>query len=240
MIAAHQLYKVAGGGWRQGNIMPAAQFTFDGVHVFLTYPQCPLEREQLRDFFLSLEGSSKYFIARELHSDGAYHLHAYVNFGRRRRFTTSSCFDVDGYHPNIQRPRSAKHVLAYCSKSDSEPLANFELGELDGSGRDSVWGEILASCTTPSEFLGRVRSSFPRHYILDHERLVAFCERHFRPDPEPYSGRTRDEFRELSAMSDWVDANLLQVRFGTYGPSGGAPVPSPHPLKAIGYDLCSL
>lgn len=221
--------------------MPAADFSFDGVHVFLTYPQCPLERTQLRDFILGVEPSSKYFIARELHSDGNYHLHAYVNFGRRRRFTTSACFDVDGYHPNIQKPRSTKHVLAYCSKSDSEPLANFELGEIaDGSGRDSIWGEILGSCTTPSDFLGRVRSSFPRDYVLYHERLVAFCERHFRPIPEPYSGRTRGQFRATVEMDDWVRANLETVRFGTYGPSGGAPVPSPHPLKAIGYDLCSL
>ena len=113
-------------------------------------------------------------------------------------------------------------------------MANFELGELDGGGGDSIWGEILGSCTTPTEFLGRVRSSFPRDYVLYNERLVAFCERHFRPEPEPYSGRTRDEFRELSAMSDWVEANLLQVRYGPTALGGG---PSPLPSSSQGHWL---
>ena len=89
-----------------------------------------------------------------------------------------------------------------------------------------MWGEILASCGTPTEFLGRVRSSFPRDYVLYNERLVAFCEREFRREPDAYSGRTRDEFRELDAMKDWVETNLLQVRLqDPSGPRGGPQSP---------------
>lgn len=209
--------------------MPAAEFAFDGVHVFLTYPQCPLEREQLRDFLCERTSPSKYLIARERHDDGNYHLHAYVHFGRRRRFVGTDSFDVDGYHPNIQRPRSAGSVIAYCCKEDTEPLANFDYraGETN-----ETWGTLLEKSSGKAEFLQAVRDRFPRDYVLNLERLLFFCEWRFGRDETEYSGRARDDFIELPSMKEWVEVNLLQVRTLTkFGlglrPSRGGPSPLP-------------
>jgi len=199
---------VAGVGWQQGNIMPATSFNFDGLHVFLTYPQCPLPREQLRDILVERTSAEKHFVARERHEDGNYHLHVYLHFGRRRRFVGSGCFDVDGYHPNIQKPRSARDVIAYCSKEDTEPLANFDYR---GSEPEQTWGTLLAQAGSKREFLEAVRQRFPRDYVLSLERLLFFCEWRFGRDETEYSGRGRDSFREPSSLKDWVLQNLSQV-----------------------------
>jgi len=217
--------------------MPATNFYADGTKFFLTYPQCTLEREQLRDFFQDIEAGCKYLIARELHDDGNPHLHALVVFGRRRRFTDSACFDVGGFHPNIQRCRSVGHVYAYISKDDDNVLANFTAEE--GISGETGWGSIVESCLTRGEFLEAVRARFPRDYVLSLERLLAFCEWRYGRDETSYSGRTRESFVEPPTLIDWVLTNLTQVRALRAGPTalGGGPSPLPsNPLKAyIGY-----
>jgi hypothetical protein len=197
------------GGWR-GNIMPSSSFSFDGVHVFLTYPQCSLEREKLRDFLRDLVPECQYIVARELHSDGAYHLHAYAHFGRRKRFASAAAFDLDGFHPNIQRPRSARDVVAYCRKEDTEPLVSDGLDAVVGPGKTG-WGDILAVATSEGEFLELTRESFPRDYVLHNGPLLDFCRWRFGRDETPYVGRERSLFREPVALTDWVTTNLTEV-----------------------------
>jgi len=138
--------------------MPASSFSYDGVHVFLTYPQCPLEREQLRDFLLEISPDCAYIIGRELHDDGNYHLHAYVHFGGRRRFTSERAFDVEGYHPNIQKPRRRDDCIAYCRKEDLEPLVSDNLREVQKS--TNGWGDLLQVSRRESNFLKEHESAF--------------------------------------------------------------------------------
>jgi len=200
---------VAGGGWKLGNIMPASSFSYDGVHVFLTYPQCPLEREQLRDFLHTISPDCAYIIGRELHDDGNYHLHAYVHFGGRRRFTSPTAFDVEGYHPNIQKPRSVRDVIAYCRKDDTDALVSANV--LRGDGKPT-WAGILDNATNREEFLALARERFPSAFVLQLERLLFFCEWRFGSEETPYTGRGRLEFREPETLKNWVDTNLIPVR----------------------------
>jgi len=202
--------RVAGGGWKRGNIMPSSNFHCDGVHLFLTYPRCALEREQLRDLLLGIEPSAQYCIGRELHSDGTPHLHAYVHWGRRRRFARVDAFDLDGHHPNIQRPRRAKDVISYCRKEDATPLVSVGLEDV-GTGEPSSWGECLEVSNSKDEFLALVRARFPRDYVLNLERLLFFCEQHFGSSETVYSGRSRSEFREPATLTAWVAQNVMQV-----------------------------
>ena len=214
--------------------MPAAEFAFDGTHVFLTYPRCPLEREQLRDRIVERTNPTKYLIGRERHDDGGYHLHAYLHFGRRRRFVGADAFDVEGYHPNVQKPRSAGNVIAYCCKEDTEPLANFDyqLGEQDES-----WTSILERTGNETEFLQAVRSRFPRDYVLRLRELLYFCEWRFGRAETEYTGRERSDFIELPAMKDWVEVNLLQVCALRAGPTALGGGPSPLPSSSQGHWL---
>lgn len=203
---------------------PSNGFAFDGVHVFLTYPQCTLEREQLRDFLRNLVPNCEYIVARELHADGQPHLHAYVHFGRRRRFAGASAFDVDGFHPNIQKPRSARGCIAYCRKEDAEPLVSDGLDGLSGDTKTG-WGDLLELSTNREEFLELTRRHFPRDYVLGLERVLFFCEWRFGRTETTYSGRTRGEFREPDSLTSWVTDNLQQVLLYIPFPSLRLPAP---------------
>lgn len=226
------LYKVAGGGWPLGNIMPASSFSFDGSHVFLTYPQCgSLSKERVRDFLLVELGVRRFLVASELHSDGQPHIHAYASWEARRRFVGAGCFDVDGHHPNIQKPRSAKAVAEYCGKYDTEALRNFEIAELESSSRDSGWRSLLRDCPDAKTFLARVEEHYPRDLCLSLERLLQFCEWRWGTDRIGYSGRTRDEFLEPDELREWVRLSIevLLYPLMPISPvlSGGGPSPLP-------------
>lgn len=85
--------------------------------LFLTYSQCPVERERLLEHLNTVDEVQQYLIAQELHKDGNKHLHCYVKFKEGlpcSKFTPT--LDVDGYHGNYQAARSAKAVIGYCSK----------------------------------------------------------------------------------------------------------------------------
>jgi len=211
---------------------PANGFNFDGVHVFLTYPQCTLERAELRDFLREKIPNCEYCICRELHDDGSPHLHAYVHFGGRKRFASATAFDVGGFHPNIQKPRSARDVIAYCRKEDPEPLVSDGL-ETVSEGKGG-WKEVLEMSRSRDEFLELARERFPRDYVLSLERLLFFCEWRFGREDTPYSGRARSEFREPETLTNWVNTNLLTVLIypthayiGFSRPLRGGPSPLP-------------
>jgi len=204
---AAPLYKVPSAECHWGNIMPSGtrNFVFDGRDVFLTYPQCgELSRERLRDFLIERCGVRRFLIGRELHDDGNPHLHAYAAWDTRRRITDNTFFDVDGRHPNIQKPRNAKDVVEYCRKSDTEALRNFELSELESGRGNTGWRDLLTDCPDARTFLGRVEEHYPRDLCLSIERLLAFCEWRWGTTPSDYLGRGRGEFLEPTELAEWA------------------------------------
>lgn len=188
--------------------MPADNFAFDGQLAFLTYPQCGLTREELRDFLVGTLGVRQFCIARELHEDGSPHLHAIARWERRKRLVGSGCFDVGGHHPNVQRPRSLRDCLAYVRKEDSEYLDS-EPPLVVPECRGDAYGELLSLAEGPDDFLARVGEQRPRDLVLYLERLQAFCRWKWPQRTDAYCGRARGEFgRELPVMTSWVEENL--------------------------------
>ncbi|UDN67454.1 replication-associated protein [robinz virus RP_389] len=184
-------------------------FTFDGQHVFLTYPRSgDLSRERVRAFLLESLGVRRFLVARELHLDGEPHIHAYACWDTRRRFADARVFDVDGHHPNIQKPRSPKAVGEYCSKHDVEALRNFEISELESYSRGTGWRELLHECPDAATFLARVEEHYPRDLCLSLGKLLEFCEWRFGNKRREYSGRRRDEFLEPDELREWARMSL--------------------------------
>jgi len=184
-------------------------FSFDGRDVFLTYPQCgDLTRERVRDFLLSTHGVRRFLVGRELHDDGNPHIHAYAGWDERRRLTGERVFDVDGHHPNIQKPRSAKAVAEYCQKYDVEALRNFELEELAADNRGTGWRSLLRDCPDERTFLARVEEHYPRELCLSLGRLLEFCQWRFGNNRTGYTGRRRDEFLEPDELREWARLSL--------------------------------
>lgn len=223
-----------------GNIMSSGtrSFSFDGRDVFLTYPQCgTLSRERLRDFLQVELGVRRFLVARELHDDGQPHLHAYAGWDARKRFTDARVFDVDGHHPNIQKPRSAKAVAEYCRKYDVEALCNFEVAELESGRGNTGWRDLLRDCPDASTFLARVEEHYPRDLCLSLGRLLEFCEWRFGSERPGYSGRSREQFLEPDELRDWARLSL-EVYYSIpsclldEAAQGGGPSPLPLCLSA--------
>lgn len=98
------------------------KFRCSARHFALTYPQCPVARaDWRREFGLRFSGCA-YWIARETHKDGSYHLHMLVSYKLRKDVQSASYFDVavDGrsYHPNIKRCWDVDGWFEYISKGD--------------------------------------------------------------------------------------------------------------------------
>lgn len=191
-------------------LMPASSFAFDGQHVFLTYPQSgELTRERVRDFFVEQSPLCDYVVARESHADGGYHIHAYIRWPGRIRRTGADCFDVDGRHPNVQRPGSAKRVIAYIRKSDTEPLVSEGLrGDAE---TDIGWGGLLKRAKSDVEFLRLAREFFPRDYVLNFSRLVEFARAEFGEEETTFTVPENLTFEPTEDMLTWVSHAFAEV-----------------------------
>lgn len=99
---------------------PNRPFDRRGPAWFLTYPQCPLRKEDLLEQLLDkLSGGLRpvyCVVAQEKHDDGSPHIHALVVYPSVRRIRSCRAFDWDGYHANIQPARSIADVDGYVRK----------------------------------------------------------------------------------------------------------------------------
>lgn len=99
-------------------------FKLQAINVLLTYAQCPEPKEDLFNHLLSLNTLEFVLVAQEKHKDGNNHLHAYVKFCSKPCVRNPRYFDWKGHHPNIaSRPKLT--AINYCTKHDTEPVANF-------------------------------------------------------------------------------------------------------------------
>ena len=100
--------------------------------LFLTYPQCPIEKEDaLQQLQWILPNQiTEYVVARENHEDGNHHLHVFLRLDRKCETRNSRFFDLTGedrtYHGNYQGARSIKAVIKYVTKYQ-DYLTNMEL-----------------------------------------------------------------------------------------------------------------
>lgn len=113
-------------------------FRLQSNRVFLTYPQATCSKQGLFDFLSTLTSSgdeqgipvARCLVAQEPHEEGGIHFHCYLEFNRKIDVRNERLFDFEGNHPNIQKVRSKPNVIAYCTKHDQEPLANFTWREV--------------------------------------------------------------------------------------------------------------
>lgn len=141
-------------------------FQLNASTLFLTYPQCPLSKEVLRDeliTYLENEGCPvvEYIVAEELHSNGDPHLHAYFKLGSAFRSRNAACFDVRGFHGNYQGCRSSKNVIKYCTKAE-QYLSNIDVAA------------ILAKTSTRRAIAEKiVKANLPLEEVIqDHPELI--------------------------------------------------------------------
>lgn len=161
-------------------------FRLNTTKVFLTYPQCTTSKEEALQLLQLNHPIEEYCIAQETHEDGGKHLHILLKFSRKVNYKEENCLDIQQFHPNIQRPRSEKHVHKYCHKEDKEPLCTItQPGQL--------WKEALQE-TTEEGFFNVLREGAPRDFILFQDRIKSFAVHKFTT--------------ETTYVPKWTDFNL--------------------------------
>lgn len=139
---------------------PAIQPSSQGYRVqskswFLTYPQCSLTKEQVRDLILAKGKATKgMVIARELHEDGHPHIHAYVLLDKEFNCRNPRFWDLGEYHGNYQSAKSIGAVVTYIKK-DGDIL---EHGDID-------WSEKIAAKQEHRRYLGKRLQNEPLHEV---------------------------------------------------------------------------
>jgi hypothetical protein len=103
---------------------------FQGKYLFLTLPHFEVDqgeisrlKETVFQEILAHEGKvlEHLGVVRQVHKDGTFHLHVYVQYLRRRTLSPLH-FDYLPKHPNVQVIRGLREVLDYLVKEDTKPL----------------------------------------------------------------------------------------------------------------------
>jgi hypothetical protein len=94
----------------------AETFRCQAKNFSLTYPQCPLEPEDVKRKLLQDFSPIYILIGREKHEDGEWHLHIWLSFRDKKNIKDKRHFDIFGYHPNTQATKSIKKWDEYCKK----------------------------------------------------------------------------------------------------------------------------
>ncbi|AUM62013.1 Rep [uncultured virus] len=161
-------------------------------------------------------------IGRENHQDGGTHLHAFVDFGHKRRFRRPDVFDVAGCHPNI-------------SPSKGTPAKGWEYAVKDG---DIVWSGLerpgpsgdrdsntlakwskITSASDRQSFWDLVHELDPKSAACSFTQLSKYCDWKFATHTPDYEHPGSISF--TTGESDGRDQWLLQSGIGLGGSTIG-------------------
>lgn len=188
-------------------------YRLQAKNILLTYSQVDNDDAFLRtpsahfDHCTSLLGPlDVYRLGREFHQDGGTHFHAYVSPSNKCSTRNARLFDYAGYHPNVRPVRKTPwKSWDYVGK---EHDVIYEHGERPGGdrapdpGRQSVWSDALAA-GGKEEFLRILREKAPREYVLYHDAIERFVEKHYAPVPPHYESPSF-ETDSINLLSVWL------------------------------------
>lgn len=162
------------------------KFRLQGRHLFLTYAQCPLNRQEVLDQlirYIEPRKIVKYVICTELHKDGQQHIHTYLGLDERVNIVAKDRLDleiknnlgvIEKKHGNYQSCRNYNRVINYIIK-DSKDMAHVLTNmNLDDTGREiNVWLEVSKKNKEGdiNESLKMVESIAPRLYVTDYTKV---------------------------------------------------------------------
>lgn len=109
------------------------QFQLNSSQLFLTYPECPLEKEDVLRQLSAILDVQHYIVARERHANGHYHIHVYLKLNATLRTTEAKLLDLFDndkcYHGNYQGCRSNKNVAQYVTKNE-DYISDLDVGSI--------------------------------------------------------------------------------------------------------------
>lgn len=196
-------------------------FRLAARYVLLTYAQCgDLDPFAIVNLCASLGGEC--IVGREVHGDGGYHLHAFVDFGKR--FNTRDChkFDIGECHPNITPSRGNPAGGWDYATKDGDICAGGLLRPEDSRIRNTpnkeAWSEILLA-PSRAEFFEAIAEHDPRTLLTSFVSLQKYADWHYQEHRADYVSpeiEINTEALFYQELHDWtqnVDYKLTGERY---------------------------
>jgi len=161
-------------------------FRLNTKNVFLTYPRCNALPKALGEHLVALRTVRYACVVREHHADGAYHLHALIQWVDKINIRNQRHFDFEGSHPNIQPARDLQAVHAYIHKAipeNASPDDKWETGEFSSSSKVDKWLRV-AEAATEEECLTAALEASPRDFVLQHDKITEYARKKARRTQE--------------------------------------------------------
>lgn len=156
--------------------------------------------QQLLEGITSIKEVKYYAIAQEQHQDGQPHLHALCQFNTKVNTTNPGYFDIQGFHPNIQKPRNVKDVLTYIKK-DGKYISTWP----NKRGYD----EIIAEATDETSFMELIKEADPKNFVLNHEKIEYFANKFFKKPASPLKQIANPQPWNLpSQILEWLSSDF--------------------------------
>lgn len=131
-------------------------FRIQAKNFSITCPQSKFTKEIILDHFKTFN-PQYLLVAQENHQDGGIHFHALLMFDTKKNIKTSTHFDFQDEHFNIQATRNIKAWMKYIEKD----------GDFVESGvRPNT---LTLTPRTPKRPLSQVDSNELRDYCVDHQ-----------------------------------------------------------------------
>jgi hypothetical protein len=195
-------------------------FDFHSRYGLFTYSQCDgLDPHDIVEHFSTL--GAECIIGREYHADGGLHFHAFVDFGRKRRFRRHVFADVGLFHPNIAPSRGTPAAAYDYAIKDGDVVAggaerpDNRTTSRTQSGTSSDTMAQLVSLENEQEFWESVKQMAPGLLLRNFPSLQSYAKWRFAPTIQQYSHPRGLLFEDerLSELDAWRRNNLSNSEF---------------------------
>lgn len=200
--------------------MPSDFVVKNARYLLLTYAQAN-DVDPFNILTCISERGAECIIAREFHDDGGLHFHVLCHWEKPYSVRSTTAFDVDGKHPNIERVgRTPRKVWDYVTKDGDVVYGGLECPPADGSNENRdrrVWeGEYtskwayIVDAADKDEFFARLQAEDPRSLACNYPSITKYVDWKYRTVPEEYCHPSNWQFNLDGApeLNSWMSESL--------------------------------
>lgn len=144
--------------------------------VFLTYPQCTIDKSEMLQHLITLliDKTPKIIVAHENHhKTEGQHLHVYIQCETAITTHNERYFDYKSYHPNIKLVTKREGIIKYCCKDNDITTHNIDVSSYLNDiqkHKNHLSNEVASSIQHGTTF-SEISKKYPG-FAMIHRRVI--------------------------------------------------------------------